>query len=288
MIDCRAISDKMRSELKAMIDNSVTDEANRPTLAIFTDNADPVQRRYTNSRVNACKAVGINVIVVTPDDGDSVIKYDWEPRYNGIIIDEPISDRFKHINSDYIADYKDVDCASSISDVLLDDNPKFYPCTAMAAMRIIDECYPNGIEGLDVTVVNRSKHLGLPLVAMLTKRNATVTVCHSKSKLYTHISNITDILITAMGNPHYFDKSMFKSYDPVIGDFYDSPSTIIDIGTSFKDGVMCGDCHPNMHDVADLTPVPNGVGLLTTTMLMYNTYKAWCLQNGVEYNGYQI
>ena len=145
----------------------------------------------------------------------------------------------------------------------------FAPCTPKAAMEIM--LYNQiPLEGKTVVVINRSMVVGKPLVMMLLEKNATVTICHSKTNNLEEITRKADIVVTALGRPKFFGEKYFNE-----------KSVIIDVGVSVtEDGDLSGDVdYENVVDMVDMiTPVPGGVGSVTTTILLDQVVKA-CINN---------
>ena len=124
------------------------------------------------------------------------------------------------------------------------------------------------IEGKNVVVIGRSNIVGLPVAKMLIDKNATVTICHSRTKNLSEITKNADILIVAIGKPKFITKDMVKA-----------ESVVIDVGVNRVDGKLCGDVdYENVKDkVSIITPVPGGVGPMTITCLLENTIE--CIKN---------
>ncbi len=180
---------------------------------------------------------------------------------HGIIVMQPIP---KHIDLDKIEalmDYKkDVDSITFINQgrTFSGKTNTFYPCTAEAVMELINY-YGIDVEGKNVTVVGRSVVIGKPVSMMLLKKNATVTTCHSKTRnLKSHTKN-ADIIIVAMGKPEF-----------ITADYIKEGAIVIDVGVNYKDGKMVGDVDFEgvSQKASMITPVPGGVGSVTSSLLM--------------------
>lgn len=176
----------------------------------------------------------------------------------------------KHINEqevcDLLAAQKDIDGISlgSLAAVFTDD-VGFAPCTAPACLALLDH-YDVSLEGKHVVVIGRSLVVGKPLSMMLLHRNATVTICHSKTKNLQEVCRQADIVICATGKAKYYNHRYFRS-----------GQTVIDVGINFdSEGNICGDVDfDEVEPIVDaITPVPRGIGSVTTSILMLNTVKA--------------
>lgn len=187
---------------------------------------------------------------------------------SGILVFRPLP---KHIDEEVIRNVispkKDIDCMNPINleKIFEGDMTGFAPCTPKAAVEIL--LHNNvSLEGKNVVIINRSMVVGKPLAMMLLEENATVTICHSRTKDLHKVTSNADIVMTALGRPKYFDKKYFKE-----------ESIVIDIGISEdENGKISGDI--DFEDVKDyvkmITPVPNGVGSITTSILLKQTVNA--------------
>ena len=168
---------------------------------------------------------------------------------------------------DELAMAKDVDGVStaSLGAVFTDANEGFAPCTAEACVKTLD-FYEIPIEGRHVVVVGRSLVVGKPVAMLLLRRNASVTICHSRTADLAEIMRTADIVICATGRPRAYDASYFKP-----------GQTVLDVGINFdKDGVLCGDVdYDFVAPIVDaITPVPGGLGSVTTSITMEHTVTA--------------
>ena len=137
-------------------------------------------------------------------------------------------------------------------------------------MEIFKE-YKIDLEGKHVVIVGRSNLVGKPLMLECLNKNATVTMCHSKTKNLKSYTKDADILVVAVGKKYLIDKTMVKK-----------DSVIIDVGINREDGKIYGDVNPNVEELCEyLTPVPGGVGPMTVSMLLKNTFEAYKNQNGI-------
>ena len=147
-------------------------------------------------------------------------------------------------------------------------NDGIVPCTALGVMEILDSVNTDFV-GANVVIVGRSKLVGLPLVSLFSRRNSTVTLCHSKTKDLKSITSNADILVVAVGKKEFIDGSYVKD-----------GSIVVDVGINRYGGKLYGDCEFSsvLPKVKYITPVPGGVGPLTVVMLVNNVIKAYELQ----------
>ena len=248
-------------------------------LTIVRVGSNPDDMAYERGAINRCKKIGIHVESIELPENVSQDQYvnliEWlndDKDVNGILTLRPLP---KHIDENLIKDIinplKDVDGFNPInfSKIANGEDTGFAPCTPSAVIEIIKE---NGIElkGKHVVVVGRSMVVGKPLSMMLLNEDATITVCHSKTKDLESITSNADILITAIGRAKMIDKY-----------YVNKGVMVIDVGINVDDdGKLCGDV--DIDDVMDfvdkITPVPGGVGSITTSILARNVIKACKLQ----------
>ncbi|WP_215492478.1 bifunctional 5,10-methylenetetrahydrofolate dehydrogenase/5,10-methenyltetrahydrofolate cyclohydrolase [Fenollaria sporofastidiosus] len=200
-------------------------------------------------------------------------KLNNDKKIHGILVFRPLP---KQIDAEKVANfinpYKDIDCMNPMNLEAIFEGKKdsFEPATPRAAVEILGR---TGYDytGKNVVIINRSMVVGKPLAMMLLNENATVTICHSKTKDLKAVCKNADVVFTALGRAKMFDKSYFNE-----------DSIIIDVGVSMdKEGKISGDAdYDNLLDyVAKITPVPGGVGSITTTILLNQVLKAVEKQN---------
>ena len=204
---------------------------------------------------------------ITQNDFNSEFdKINLNNSIHGILMFRPLP---KNLNDEYarknINPLKDVDCMGYINLAKLFAGEKcFYPCTPAGIIEIL-KFYNIDLTGLNVVIIGRSLVIGKPLAMMLLKYNATVTVCHSKTKNLNIICKNSDLIITAAGHANLINKS-----------FVNENSIIIDAGINFYNNKLCGDV--NFQEVSEIvksiTPVPGGVGSVTTSILAKNLLNA--------------
>lgn len=185
---------------------------------------------------------------------------------SGIILQLPLPNYMnekKIISS--ISPKKDIDCLTFVNQgKLYMGEETFIPCTPKSVVTILNSLNVN-LEGMDVVVIGRSNIVGKPTSSLLLKKNCTVTICHSKTKNLKEVCKRADILVVAIGKANFIDDSFVKN-----------GAIVIDVGTNSVEGKITGDVNFDkvIDKVSFITPVPGGVGALTTTLLMKNACEA--------------
>lgn len=270
VIDCKAISKHWRRLLKEEIENL----GFTPGLAVILVGDDPASMTYVNNKKKACSEVGIHSEILymsgdstTDDVVNAVKRFAVRSDINGVMVQLPLP---KHINADTVVSAippeKDVDALTpeSIGRVMFGETV-FKPCTPRGIVSIL-QCMNIPLAGSHCVIVGRSNIVGKPLAAMLTNEDATVTLCHSKTNHLSEITKQADILISAVGKPNF-----------ITADMVSDGAIVIDVGINrTDDGKLVGDvCFDEVREVAGaITPVPGGVGVMTVTSLLINTYNA--------------
>ncbi len=247
-----------------------------PTLAIIRVGENDGDISYEKGARKRCDEIGIEVKgVVFPEDVDKEAFYNAlnnlnnDDNVHGILMLRPLP---KHLDNELartsINPSKDIDGCSdaSLAGIFTAKKHGFAPCTAEAAIAILDY-YGIDVEGKNVTIIGRSLVIGKPVSMLLLNRNATVTICHSKTKNLSDITKNADILICATGQMESISK-----------DFVSDNQTIIDVGVSWNEskGKLCGDVLFEEVEpiVKDITPVPGGVGAVTSSILCRHVIEA--------------
>ncbi len=273
---------KVSSEIKEQLKNEILELNIKPNLTVIRVGNDEASKIYVNNKAKACAAVGINSNVIELDEQtteqqllDTISSLNNSENVNGILLQLPIP---KHINAEkallQIDPKKDVDGLHPYNAGLLwvTDIPVLKPCTPYGVMELIKR---TGIktEGANCVIVGRSNLVGKPLATLLLKANATVTICHSKTKNLDEVCQNADILIAAIGKPKFIKEHMVKE-----------GAVVIDVGINRLEGkTICGDVDfENVKDKASfITPVPKGVGPMTVAMLLKNCVEAYKIQNRI-------
>lgn len=266
------IKDDLRKEISMYVQT--------PILAVITIGDDEASKVYVNNKRKSCEQVGISFMHFDylSEVKESVVinkikELNKDVSVNGIIVQLPIPDHFnvdKIINTIDVS--KDVDGLTNESKTRrMNNKSSLIPCTTKGILELLDY-YKINIESKRVVVVGRSELVGTPTYQECLKRNATVTICHSKTIDLGSITKEADILIVATGHKYLIDKNMIKE-----------GCVIIDVGISRDNGKLYGDVNPSVSDKCSyLTPVPGGVGPMTVVMLLKNTFIAYKSQHGVK------
>lgn len=267
----------LQSKVKDSLTSRISDISDDLKLVVIQVGNDPASSVYVRNKGKLCEDVGILFEHIKYDDvsEDALIskieELNHDSSVTGILVQLPLP---SHIDEgrvlESISYVKDVDGLTSRNiGNLFAGNNGIVPCTALGVMELIKSTGVS-LESLNVVVVGRSKLVGLPLVSLLLRENATVTVCHSKTKELSSICKNADVLIVATGKKWLIDDSYVKD-----------GAIVIDVGINREDGKLYGDCNFDLliDKVSYITPVPGGVGPLTVIMLVNNVIKAYELQN---------
>lgn len=247
-----------------------------PTLAILRVGNKEADLSYEKGAIKRANEVGVEVksIVLDENVSDKVFyetldKLNNDNSIHGILMLRPLPDHLDNEKARLsIAPNKDVDGCSngSLSGVFTNTEYGFAPCTAQAAIEILDY-YNIDVKGKNVVVIGRSLVVGKPLSMMLLNKNATVTICHTKTIDIPSISSKADIVIAATGKMEMLNKDYFKP-----------GQTVIDVGISWNESKqkLCGDVLFDDVEpiVENITPVPGGVGSVTTSVLINHVVEA--------------
>ncbi len=262
MITCKELAQKIKNEVKSVINAFTENGFKKPRLVIFSNEA-PDGLRYIRNKVKVAEEVGIEAEVLnvksnmTFDEIKNTIAKQYDA--TGVIVQLPFT-------GDKNKDQELIDCIPYDQDV---DGLKggVVPATALGIYEYLKE--NDLINGKRITIIGRSKLVGMPLAKMLLETDATVTLCHSKTTdLQCHTLE-ADVIVSAVGKINLINQSLL---------WFDQGYHIVDVGINFdEDGIMCGDVADDVRgmDNVTCTPVPGGVGLLTTACLMKNTLSLY-------------
>lgn len=255
----------MVDEIKARISKL----SRPPKLAVVTCQPDPSTLSYLRSQEKQAKRLGIEFAVYESSKASELklllSRLSADASIDGILLTHPLPKDISELEvASMITPEKDVEGRNPMNlGNILYDHPTFPPCTAQAVMKIIS--YVTNPSGKKIAVIGRSVTVGKPLAMLLLQKgvDATVTVCHSKTQNIGDIMKSSDIVAVAIGKAKAYNKEYFK------------PGTIvIDVGINVENDEICGDVDPAVSEICDLTPVPGGVGKITTLVLMENTVRA--------------
>lgn len=277
LIDGKALAKSIREDLA----KEVKEENLKPMLAVILCGDDEASKVYVNIKNKACKEVGIEFEQfnlskdATEEELSELIeKLNKDKKVNGILLQYPVPKQIDIIKMAELIDKdKDVDGFNPYNIGLLNmGRPNFIPCTPFGIMKMFEK-YDIDLNGKKAVVIGRSNVVGKPMAECLLSKNATVTVCHSKTKDLVKELKEADIIIAACGRERIVKADMVKD-----------GAIVIDVGTNRdKNGKLCGDVDfENVKEKAlFITPNPGGVGPMTVAMLIENTVKAYKLQHNL-------
>ena len=269
IIDGKKIADRILNDIKGKIKSM----KEKPGLAIVLVGNNPASEIYVGSKEKAfrevegyCERHNLDKDTSEFDLMNLVNQLNNNQRIHGILVQLPLPKQIdENLITNSIAPHKDVDGFTSVSlRHLFSGHGIIAPATARAVIHLIESTGIK-IEGKNAVVVGRSNIVGKPVAMMLLEKNATVTVCHSKTRNLAEHTKKADILVAAAGKPKLITKEMVKE-----------GAVVIDVGINRVNGKIVGDVDfENVKEVAGfITPVPGGVGPMTIAMLMENTLKA--------------
>ena len=281
LIDGKELSKKIRKELKLEADR-LRQKKIIPKLAVILVGDDSASKVYIRNKSKACEDVGVEFEEILLDSNTSMEKLlsiidglNVRKDINGILLQSPIPKGLDIQEAFERIDYKkDVDGFNPINvGKLMIGQDTFISCTPYGIIKML-EAYNIEIEGKHAVVIGRSNIVGKPLSQCLLNKNATVTICHSRTRNLSKITRTADILISAVGKT-----------DMVTADMIKDGAIVIDVGMNRNDeGKLVGDVdfEKVKEKASYITPVPGGVGPMTIAMLMNNVIKAAKLQNGIK------
>lgn len=273
LMDGKTLALRIRQDLKNEVDK-LKENGIYPKLAVIMVGEDSSSKIYVRNKSIACEEVGISFEEFLLNENtsmdellDLIRKLNDREDIHGILLQSPIPKNLD-INLAFreISPKKDVDGFNPISvGKLVLGQDTFVSCTPYGVIKIL-EAYNIDIEGKHAVILGRSNIVGKPMLQCLLNKNATVTICHSKTKNLEELTKQADILICAIGKPKFVTKGMVKK-----------DAVIIDVGINRdENGKLCGDADfENIKDVVSfITPVPGGIGPMTIAMLMNNIVKS--------------
>ncbi|MBP3441358.1 MAG: bifunctional methylenetetrahydrofolate dehydrogenase/methenyltetrahydrofolate cyclohydrolase FolD [Clostridia bacterium] len=269
-----AVKLRVADEVKELKANGI-----EPCLAVILVGDDPASRVYVNNKKKACEFCGIRSLEyvlpaqTTEEELISLVeKLNEDKTVNGILCQLPLP---KHLDEkkvlNLIRPEKDVDAfhPENVGHIMIGDF-NFLPCTPAGIMEMFR--FENiDLDGKNCVVIGRSNIVGKPMAMLMLKENATVTICHSRTKNLKEIVAGADVIVAAVGRPNFVTADMVKD-----------GAVIIDVGINrMDDGKLCGDVdfEACKEKASYITPVPGGVGPMTIATLMQNTITATKIQN---------
>lgn len=273
IIDGKAIAAKIREEIKVKTEVLIQ-EGIQPGLAVIIVGTDSASQVYVRNKIKACAEVGFyseNYELPESTAEEELLslidRLNQDPKIHGILVQLPLP---KHLNEKKVIaaihPQKDVDAfhVSNVGNIMLGEYT-FLPCTPAGVMKLLEY---SGIEvaGKDCVVIGRSNIVGKPQAMLMLHSNATVQICHSKTKDLAQKTAAADILVVAIGRAKFVTADMIKE-----------GAVVIDVGMDRdENGKLCGDVdfESCFEKASYITPVPGGVGPMTITMLMQNTLIA--------------
>jgi methylenetetrahydrofolate dehydrogenase (NADP+)/methenyltetrahydrofolate cyclohydrolase len=270
LLDGREVAKQVKAEVTKDVARFKDKYKRAPQLAVVSVGDDPASKIYLRNKEKACVEVGIQSLRFALDKEQSqeeldslITRLNSDADVNGILVQLPMPPQFK-IESVYAAmnPIKDSDGFHPENlGFLMAGTPRVKPCTPFGIMRMLEH-YKIPVTGKNAVVIGRSNIVGKPMAQLLLAADATVTICHSKTRdLKAHTQN-ADIVVVALGKPEFVDASYFNSN-----------ATVIDVGMHHVNGKTTGDVNFKSvsEKVAALSPVPGGVGQMTVAMLLKNT-----------------
>lgn len=251
--------------IKSNFEERIKKLEQKPNVAVLGLKGDEASVTYIKRIKNNCEKYGIGFTLKMASNEEEFIENFEEVKQNeditGIMFQQPLPKKISNLINEIPAE-KDIEGVGflNMGKLFLGEKDVNIPCTSKAVIEILDY-YNIDLCGKNVTVVGRSNIVGKPLIPQLLNKNATVTVCHSKTKNIEEILKKSDVIIMAIGKARFLKKEMIKD-----------GAIIVDVGINFENGKMVGDVDfENVEKYAyAITPVPGGVGIVTNNLLIDN------------------
>ncbi|WP_238882788.1 bifunctional methylenetetrahydrofolate dehydrogenase/methenyltetrahydrofolate cyclohydrolase [Clostridium sp. YIM B02551] len=273
ILDGRIIAAGIKEEISSFIKDRKEKKLQIPKIASILVGNDGGSIYYQNAQEKVALSLGVNFDKILLEENiteDFLIarinELNLDTEVQGIILQLPLP---KHINEKRVTSVidpdKDIDCLTNESMGRFYKGEKcFLPCTPNSVITLLRSLNMN-LRGKNAVVIGRSDIVGKPVFQLLLNEDMTVTVCHSKTENLKEIAKTADVLVVAIGRPNFVDK-----------DFVKKGAVVIDVGTSSFNGKITGDVKfDDVIEIAEyVTPVPGGVGALTTTLLIKNACEA--------------
>lgn len=255
--------------VKKRIEEEKNKTQKQPFIAVLGIDGDEASKTYINRIEKNCQKYGIKFLLKLAKNKEefrknfNLVKND--PNITGIMFQQPLPKEISNLINE-ISYKKDVEGIGNINmgKLFIGENDVNIPCTSRAVIETLN-FYNIDLTGKKVTIVGRSNVVGKPLIPQLLNENATITICHSKTKNIEEILKNSDVIIMAIGKAKYLKKEMIKEN-----------AVIIDVGINFENGKIVGDV--DFEDVKEkayaITPVPGGIGVVTNSLLIENIIKS--------------
>lgn len=284
ILECKSVAEKMLDIQEGSI-NELIANGKQPHIAIVRVEGDKASEKYVANKVKKCAERNVkSSIYLLPNNVTmeellrTIDMLNKDNSITGILLQLPLPKHLdSHVAINAISPSKDIDCLTTHNaGRLFEGDMSLCPCTPYGIVSILDS-YGIDVEGKDVLIINRSMLVGLPLFRMMTARNATVTMAHSKTVDLRDKMLRADIIVTAVGKKDFIDKETLALLDVVAK--YKEKKTIIDVSINVnEEGKLCGDVYKDNDYVNSLqninvTPVPGGVGLTTVASLLVNAIQ---------------
>lgn len=273
ILDGKKLAEKLNADLKIKIKKAVDRTGIRPKLATILVGKDPASKIYVNIKHRTCQSVGIDSVEIELNDDisreqllEEIDKVNNDSSIHGILLQIPLPEHLRNFTTEFIDKISPLKDADGLHPVtrgkLFDYIEDQGPCTPKGIIKLLEN---NNItlKGKDVVIINRSNLVGKPLIFMLLKRNATVTICHTSTKDIDSYIRKADIVIVAVGKPKFITKEKIKE-----------GAILIDVGINRIEGKIYGDIDFEgvYEKCGKITPVPGGIGPMTVAMLCENTF----------------
>ncbi len=267
ILDGKKVSNEILEDLKSKF-ASLNEKV---CLAIIWVGNNEASEIYIKNKLKKCEELGIEGKLYHLEEDTTeeevlelITKLNNDDEVKGILVQSPLPKHINEVNCfNQVSFKKDVDGFSNISAGNLTlGSPSLVSCTPKGIIALLDY-YHLDLEGKNVCLINRSNIVGKPLFNLLIKRNATVTMCHSKTKNLEDFVRDADIVISAVGKPSFITDDILKD-----------GAIVIDVGISRVNGKVVGDASKDIQKASYLTPVPGGVGPMTIAMIFSNLYEA--------------
>lgn len=268
LLEGKSVAENIKKDFRKRIEKIKNEKKIVPCIAVLGMIGDEASLTYIKKIEKNCNQYGINFILKLAQDEEEFIKNFAEVKekeeITGIMFQQPLSKKLSELIN-RIPPERDVEGITDLSmgKLFVGKKNVNIPCTSKAVIETLD-FYKIDLNGKNVVIVGRSNIVGKPLIPQLLNKNATVTICHSKTKNIEEILKRADIIIMAVGKAKFLKKEMIKK-----------DAILIDVGINFQDGKMVGDIDfENVKEKAyAITPVPGGIGIITNALLIDNIIK---------------